>query len=154
MRTFGSVVHNLKISVWATYDKTFGLSAHNMADDHTQAFLAPYYRENSILQPVFSYLDDPPKKVKFQVMKNDFWKLCSHFFPLKSIVEVTQRTKMQFSPIHTHSGGMQNILKFQWPDQRNSISLVLEKSAKSMELVIDGKSIVTNLIVLIPWRIR
>ncbi len=38
MSIFSSVVDYSKISVWATYDETFGLSARNMAGDRTQVF--------------------------------------------------------------------------------------------------------------------
>ncbi len=77
---------------------------------------------------------DSPKSVNFQLVKNDFLKVIfSIFSPLKSIAQVSRRPKMQFSPIHTQSGGMQSILKFQWQDRWNSIGLVLEKSVRSME---------------------
>ncbi len=36
---------------------------------------------------------------------------------------------MQLSPIHTVSGGVQSVLKFQLRDRWNSIGLVPEKSA-------------------------
>ncbi len=41
---------------------------------------------------------------------------------------------MEFSQTHTQSGGMQSVLIFQRSDQWNSISVVLEKSARSVEL--------------------
>ncbi len=40
---------------------------------------------------------------------------------------------MQFNPIHTQSGEVQSVLKFQRSDQWNFIGLAREKSARSME---------------------
>ncbi len=52
---------------------------------------------------------------KNQLSSREKWLFESYFF-LKSIAAVSQRPKMQLSPIRTQSGEVQNILKFQRPD--------------------------------------
>ncbi len=48
------------------------------------------------------HMGDSPKSVNLQIVKNDFLKVISSVcFFLKSIAVVSQRPKMQFSPIHT-----------------------------------------------------
>ncbi len=81
------------------------------------------------LQPQSLYIvimDDSPKSVNFQVVKNIFWKLFFQFSSLKSIAEVYQRPNMLSTQLIVKVEGC-SVLKFQRPDRWNSISLVPEK---------------------------
>ncbi len=89
-------------------------------EDHQKRYISECRSKGAPLQPFFRLRhrghwvarDDYPKSVNFQVAKNNFLKVNFSFFPLKSTTEVSQRPKLQFSPIHAQRVREASCFKF------------------------------------------